>query len=146
MVFQCRHRSSRAGRELAHLPEQIERKVATVGLWVSESHRESGIGSHDPWPPHGMFWKSGHSRRHVSWCSGICACPAPGNGSSFVFISFIVIAFLFTRPHLYIDSFSLQVYVAQTWKFLSARVREYACSGLYSRLNTPVQASIRCCS
>ena len=27
-------------------------KFATVGLWVNESHRESGISSHDPWPPH----------------------------------------------------------------------------------------------
>ena len=24
--------------------------IATVGLWVSESHRESGISNHDPWP------------------------------------------------------------------------------------------------
>lgn len=45
---------------------------------------------------------------------------APADGSSFESFSFRAILFFPTLPLLYIASFSIQVYVAQTWEFSSA--------------------------
>ena len=66
-------------------------------------------------PSHGMFQKSGHSRRHVSWWSDIYACPKAMALHSISSLSEPLHSCP-THPRLYIASFLLQAYVVQTWE------------------------------
>ena len=92
-----------------------------------------------------MFWKSDHSRRHVSWRRFICIYPAPGNGSSSEPTTFRAKASFSrppARPHLYIAPFSTPGSCRyQHGMFLSARVRKHACSGLYSPASPRVETA-----
>ena len=84
-------------------------------------------------PSHGMFQKSGHSRRQMF--DGAIYMPVLHQGMALHSISSLSEP-LHSCPanlRLYIASFVLRVYVVQTWEFFLALGHE----------NMPVQASIR---
>ena len=80
--------------EIIRVRQRVNLQLATVGLWVSESQREPGISSHDPWPAYGMCEDSDHSGRHVSWWNDIYTCSTLSNDFLFIFIFFKVITIL----------------------------------------------------
>ena len=84
-------------------------------------------------PSHGMFQKSGHSRRHMF--DGAIYVLVLLQGMALRSISFLSepLHSCPAHPRLYIALSVLRVYVVQTWEFFLALGHE----------NMPVQASIR---